>query len=720
MQVVRVSLENCYGIGVLECDFDFAQGNTHCVYAPNGFMKTSFAKALTDLSNDKASKDEMFPGRPTVRTLQDEDGVALRSEQVLVVHSYEASYQAGEASLLLVNTNLKERYDTALGTVLGYKSALLLALKGHLKLKSRALTPELELCNAFEVPNVLDALDQMLTAADNADSALIDVKYEIVFDTKVRQFLDEVGAVEEIEAYVSQFDRLVSSSQILTKEFSHTQANLVQRSLADANFFKAKHWVTFRDGEAVTEVRTAEDFASRVGQEFQRVMSDPLLRSTFDALDKKLSANKELRALRDYLRERPTLVLHLADLQNFKRAVWGAILAKELGPLRDLATRYRDSQRTIREVVLAAQGQETIWKEVVDQFNSRFEVPFRLAVTNQADVILKRDLPHVSFLFNDEENETEVPNRDTLLKVLSQGEKRAFYLLNVMFEVRIRQGLGRTTLVVADDIADSFDYRNKYAIVEYLREIAESPDFRLILMTHNFDFFRSASSRIGVPRVNRRLAVRTGRRVELVAEKYQNNPFNTWMRRLSDPRNFIAAIPFVRNLAEYCRHDDASATLTEALHVKDRTRDLRFSDIDREFRLVIRGYTPPLNPPRTAILLPAIYTEADAIAAQQGQLPELESKIVLSIAIRLKAEEYMLERIADPEFASSITANQTHALVTKYRSLFAGYRQQLRVLSQVQLMTPENIHLNSFMYEPILDLGVMHLVKLYGDVKALS
>ena len=35
-------------------------------------------------------------------------------------------------------------------------------------------------------------------------------------------------------------------------------------------------------------------------------------------------------------------------------------------------------------------------------------------------------------------------------------------------------------------------------------------------------------------------------------------------------------------------------------------------------------------------------------------------------------------------------------------------------------MTPENIHLNSFMYEPIIDMSDEHLKKLYNDLKNLS
>ena len=35
-------------------------------------------------------------------------------------------------------------------------------------------------------------------------------------------------------------------------------------------------------------------------------------------------------------------------------------------------------------------------------------------------------------------------------------------------------------------------------------------------------------------------------------------------------------------------------------------------------------------------------------------------------------------------------------------------------------MTPENIHLNSFMYEPILDMSDSHLRKLYSKLKELE
>lgn len=41
-------------------------------------------------------------------------------------------------------------------------------------------------------------------------------------------------------------------------------------------------------------------------------------------------------------------------------------------------------------------------------------------------------------------------------------------------------------------------------------------------------------------------------------------------------------------------------------------------------------------------------------------------------------------------------------------------------MDAVVLMTPENIHVNSFMYEPIIDMSDAHLRKVYAEVRELS
>jgi hypothetical protein len=80
----------------------------------------------------------------------------------------------------------------------------------------------------------------------------------------------------------------------------------------------------------------------------------------------------------------------------------------------------------------------------------------------------------------------------------------------------------------------------------------------------------------------------------------------------------------------------------------------------------------------------------------------------------------MAGTIADSAVLDSIKESQTQALLGKFRELFVADDASMRTLRKVVLMTPENIHLNAFMYEPILDMSDEHLRKLYREVCALK
>ena len=127
-----------------------------------------------------------------------------------------------------------------------------------------------------------------------------------------------------------------------------------------------------------------------------------------------------------------------------------------------------------------------------------FFVPFELTVINFVPVVLNEDkIPKLGFTFK-QGDETKDVEKDALIEVLSTGERRAFYILNIIFEIEVRKKAGQQTLLVVDDVADSFDYKNKYAIIQYLKEITENDNFRQIILTHNLDFFRTIQSRFAI------------------------------------------------------------------------------------------------------------------------------------------------------------------------------------------------------------------------------
>lgn len=117
-------------------------------------------------------------------------------------------------------------------------------------------------------------------------------------------------------------------------------------------------------------------------------------------------------------------------------------------------------------------------------------------------------------------------------------------------------------------------------------------------------------------------------------------------------------------------------------------------------------------------MVDAIFEAAEeCLTAAQGI--NLEHKIVMSIAIRLKAEQFMKSKITDQTFLTGLDGmtNQTWNLFKKYKEEFNNEKECIAVLKKVNLITPENIHVNSFMYEPILDMGDSELRDLYQTVK---
>lgn len=97
----------------------------------------------------------------------------------------------------------------------------------------------------------------------------------------------------------------------------------------------------------------------------------------------------------------------------------------------------------------------------------------------------------------------------------------------------------------------------------------------------------------------------------------------------------------------------------------------------------------------------------------------LENKLILSICIRLLSEEYIISVLNDNGFWKSIQSNQTRKLIDEYRRRYNEEKGTLFILDKVNLITPEYIYLNSFMYEPLIDMSINQLMNLYDDVLAL-
>ncbi len=254
---------------------------------------------------------------------------------------------------------------------------------------------------------------------------------------------------------------------------------------------------------------------------------------------------------------------------------------------------FKETEVRRKEIEQQAAAESTQWEKVIKIFNERFFVPFRLSAENKHRVTLGQEtILKLVFEFEEGGDSTRV-ERDDLLAVLSNGEKKALYILNVLFEMEARKAAGRETIFIIDDLADSFDYKNKYAIIQYLKEMSEHADFKLILLTHNFDFFRTLLSR-GVVSYKRCFMAHKGASgVVLNQAAHVKNPFIHGFKKkfFSDGMQRVASIPFVRNILEYTKGDDDPdyVTLTSLLHWKRNSSSITNADLDRIFNDTFPG-----------------------------------------------------------------------------------------------------------------------------------
>ncbi|MBD9414647.1 hypothetical protein IB234_08730 [Pseudomonas sp. PDM16] len=726
MDSLNINLENCYGIQKLDEELIFKSfqgtpaGSTFSIYAPNGFMKTSLARTFLDIQEDRESQDLIFPARPTTRSITAEPANTITRDCVFVVKPYIERYSAASTSTLLVNAKLREEYEEAVKNIETTLDSLLKDIKDASKWPGRTL-PTKELKEVFQYKNIYEFFSELANNL-NEDQTFSDLTYTEIFNEKTLAALESGALSKEINEYMGKYQELIDQSPVLNKKFNHTGAADVSKSLLTNGFFDAKHTLNISKGTDKIEISSTKELESIIDEEKQRILGDKELSTKFEAVDKQLQKNAELKKFREYLLEHPEVLTELGNHKEFRKKLWNAYFNKAKSTITAFSSAYHGAKDVIAKTAAQADAEKTKWASVVAQFNERFYVPFKLIMQNQQDVILKGEIPNIGFEFDDGRESCEV-DEEKLLQVLSQGEKRALYILNILFEIQARKESNQTTLLVIDDIADSFDYKNKYAIIEYLNEISKTPFFRLIFLTHNFDFHRTISSRLQIARKRRLFAQKHQNTLSFIVEKYQKNPFTIWKDNLArDPSYLAASIPFVRNLVEYCHGTTSNQylLLTSLLHIKPDSSKITISDLESIYKSTLLDQANLTLPNPASSALNLIYDQAEALAAAKNDNAELESKVILSIAIRLKAEEHMIDKINDRIFVESITSNQTFELYEKYSKTFPQNSNQLLILSQVNLMTPENIHLNSFMYEPILDMSALHLYELYTKVKALA
>lgn len=732
MKKVQIELKNCFGIKELSRTLDFeGEKNTQVIYAPNGVMKTSLANVLRYISgqSDEESKDRLHPTN-TVTHIILSDGVAMDKFNLFVADAEDVqTYNPNEAmSTLLASKRLKDEYDSICKSLDKEKAAFI----KKLKTESESRDCESEILEVFGKPNmsIYDCFEQLSQEIGTHSYHQFKFRYNDVFDKKgvVRTFLEQHNS--NLNAYVSSFNQLLSRSTLFRSEgqwqFGTYQADKLISTTSDGAFFGVHHKFTLQDN---TSIESVDEFKREIKKEKNRIFNDPVLLEQFDVVASQLDGNADLRKFQVIITAQKELLAEMADYDGFRKKVWyGHLSSLSVKPLFDsFCALYAEKKPRLQEIIREAQQEQETWRKIVELFGQRFHMPFRIDIENRADVVLKQEAAHLQFYYRDYGGAYIKTEKEELWRILSKGEMRALYILQLLFELEVRKQGGNECLLVFDDIADSFDYRNKYAIVEYLYDLNAKFGglFKLLILTHNFDFYRTIFSRLNLRSDQIYMAMKqTDGSIEIKNGTYVKDVYAKVIVPQSHKREmFITWIPFARNLIEYHKGtDDADyIKLTSCLHQKADTATIT----DTEVKQILDQYSQGRNCQWKCTeqsVESLIYEAADDLLTHHDLNPIcIENKVVLSMAIRHLAEKYMKRQLMAVGLTNAdLETNDTQTGVwTQLIKEHCPADPKLDVIEKVNMMTPELIHINSFMYEPLIDMSIEHLTDLYQECKNL-
>lgn len=751
MKDININIKNGYGIQdldrpfILERSQKHPHASTNIIYAQNGTMKSSFAKTIHDHTIGADIKDHIFGDAGECHIT--ESGSDISKENILAITSFDTSpFEAANISSLVASEPIKAEYDTLMKKHEAAWRPLITKIRSAARVnrnwKDEDILREIIKQYGETIPIEPRSLMNLFSNTGERDeiekspSYIKDIPYTQLDTAQVANFIrDNAGTIQKL---VEVYDELRKSPTFYRNGFDASGARKFADAAKASKYFEAEHGLTLKNASTgePAPVASQEELESALATDIDLVLAkSPTLRKPFEKLIEKFGAGNH-GDLRRILEDPATkdIVLIMDNARLFKRRVWQGYLRECQEEADELIRVHKEIEAELKAVIKKAKDEKTKWDEIATQFNYRFHnLPYTVHIDNKDSVIFDNaTLPEIVLRYEHPTQKGRYQDfrkeqgQYTGVNHLSTGERKAFYLLNILFELEVRQDSGEEHLVILDDIVDSFDYKNKYAFLEYISEVSEQyTNINLILLTHNFDFFRLLESRLRPITGNHFfIASKANGKINLnpadCFELFRHMRINAH----SDEKIWLATLPFVRNLAELKTDDTTDQTtpfmaFTKCLHSLDDEQDVLTIQnlIKAELSTVT---THPFNDNDN--IIDVLLRVARSIDDDEFNIYD---NIILAMACRRMAEEYMKVKINDAGLVERLKDAGKKGPFT--RALYRVYSNNATLdtvenrnkVSEVNLITPEHIHLNAFAYEPLVDIDKSRLIRLRNDIDAL-
>ena len=464
METLVIDLANCYGIKCLKKEIKLHKRHM-AIYASNGSMKSSLARTFKDESEGVKSRDRIFEleGERNITI----DGKKIDPESIMVIESQASTSGMAEASAgILVNEELKEEYAKTIKQREEFVKKLIteIAKSAGFK-KDEATNQVLKDFGKDKIVELYEILREYRKHPRSGD--LLSVKYAEVLGDKILEKIDKREIRGRLESYVERYKKMVRDSEYWSEVFDYNSADDIGRKLDKSGFFKARHAIKInaKDGKDSKEMSDYGVLENFVGNE--REKTGKTMGSEWEQVDKAVSKPGGLIEFRKHVYENGRLLdLVLNKRPELRKKLWYEYFENAGQLVAEMLEFYDSSESEMRSMDERANAEKTRWDEVIRLYNSRFSVPFEINVTDRSRAILNGKIPTLQFKYKRKNEKSKTITMDDLANYMSTGEKRAFYILNVLFKIEARIREKSDTVIVLDDIVDSFDYSpgQKFAV----------------------------------------------------------------------------------------------------------------------------------------------------------------------------------------------------------------------------------------------------------------
>ena len=449
--------ENCYGLKRFDLpNIYFSRCNKAIIYAPNGVMKSSLSKVFDDIAKGTATSDRIFRNVVSsysvthytsqyVFSSANAATVPTATDRIYVVNTFTDSFEFTKetVSTLLADEITRNEYNVLMAQFGGEIRQIedkLRMLTGLTKpqIKGRIIA-DFGLSGTSDWTDIFERVHEQIDNRQELDF-LNDCTYSELFNDKVLAVYSKREFINSIGEYIENLNILLENNPILSDKFTDRNAETLGREMAKHNLFNAQHTIRLKDG--VTVIHSLDEWNAAVNEQLERIYAAPELSAVFQKLKKLLTANENVSRLRDIIIAHREIIPALRDINALKVQTWLHCFSKLDIPFSDYYNRISQYTTRIRALYEQASMQSERWQAVVDEFNRRFRVPFEVQIENKANYLLKDEAPNLSFKYTRgiTSQQSATLKKDDLMESLSTGEKRALYLLYILFDLeRIRQ-----------------------------------------------------------------------------------------------------------------------------------------------------------------------------------------------------------------------------------------------------------------------------------------